>query len=172
MNPLSYLNNADIGAFEGLYQQYLQDPQSVDPEWRNFFEGFEFSKTDYTQSATKKTSENQAEDFAPEQFQKELSVSNLIGAYRQRGHMFAKTNPVRPRRKHDGPIDLENFGLSEADMDTEFHAGSRIGLGTATLREIHQLLEQTYCGSIGVEYKFVRTLEIINWLEQKNGSLP
>ena len=54
MNPLSYLNNADIGAFEGLYQQYLQDPQSVDPEWRNFFEGFEFSKTDYTQSATKK----------------------------------------------------------------------------------------------------------------------
>mgnify|MGYP003957517869 FL=1 len=167
MNPLSYLNNADIGAFEGLYQQYLQDPQSVDPEWRNFFEGFEFSKTDYTQSATKKTSENQAEDFAPEQFQKELSVSNLIGAYRQRGHMFAKTNPVRPRRKHDGPIDLENFGLSEADMDTEFHAGSRIGLGTATLREIHQLLEQTYCGSIGVEYKFVRTLEIINWLEQK-----
>jgi len=55
MNPLSYLNNADIGAFEGLYQQYLQDPQSVDPEWRNFFEGFEFSKTDYTQLPQKKT---------------------------------------------------------------------------------------------------------------------
>jgi 2-oxoglutarate dehydrogenase E1 component len=167
MNPLSYLNNADIDAFEGLYQQYKQDPQSVDPEWRNFFEGFEFSKTDYTQAPTKNPTESLPEDFVPEQFQKELAVSNLIGAYRQRGHMFAKTNPVRPRRKHDGPIDFENFGLSEADMDTEFHAGSRIGLGTVTLREIHQLLEQTYCGSIGVEYKFVRTLEIIDWLEKK-----
>ena len=167
MSPLSYLNNADIDAFEGLYQQFKQDPKSVDPEWRNFFEGFEFSKTDYTQAPTKTPTESLPEDFVPEQFQKELAVSNLIGAYRQRGHMFAKTNPVRPRRKHDGPIDFENFGLSEADMDTEFHVGSRIGLGTVTLREIHQLLEQTYCGSIGVEYKFVRTLEIIDWLEKK-----
>ncbi|HIO61407.1 MAG TPA: 2-oxoglutarate dehydrogenase E1 component, partial [Deltaproteobacteria bacterium] len=114
-----------------------------------------------------KTDAGLPENFVPEQFQKELAVSNLIGAYRQRGHMFAKTNPVRPRRKHDGPIDLENFGLSIADLDTEFHVGSRIGLGTATLREIYELLEQTYCGSIGVEYKFVRTLEIITWLEQK-----
>jgi len=167
MNPLSYLNNADIGAFEGLYQQYQQDPKSVDPEWRNFFEGFEFSKEDYTQVSANKTDAGLPENFIPEQFQKELAVSNLIGAYRQRGHMFAKTNPVRPRRKHDGPIDLENFGLSVADLDTEFHVGSRIGLGTATLREIYELLEQTYCGSIGVEYKFVRTLEIITWLEQK-----
>ena len=167
MNPLSYLNNADIGAFEGLYQQYQQDPKSVDPEWRNFFEGFEFSKEDYTQVSANKTDAGLPENFVPEQFQKELAVSNLIGAYRQRGHMFAKTNPVRPRRKHDGPIDLENFGLSIADLDTEFHVGSRIGLGTATLREIYELLEQTYCGSIGVEYKFVRTLEIITWLEQK-----
>ena len=167
MNPLSYLNNADIGAFEGLYQQYQQDPKSVDPEWRNFFEGFEFSKEDYTQVSANKTDAGLPENFVPEQFQKELAVSNLIGAYRQRGHMFAKTNPVRPRRKHDGPIDLENFGLSVADLDTEFHVGSRIGLGTATLREIYELLEQTYCGSIGVEYKFVRTLEIITWLEQK-----
>ncbi|MBT5795119.1 2-oxoglutarate dehydrogenase E1 component [bacterium] len=167
MNPLSYLNNADIGAFEGLYQQYQQDPQSVDPEWRNFFEGFEFSKTDYPQTTSKTPTESPPEDFVPEQFQKELAVSNMIGAYRQRGHMFAKTNPVRPRRKHDGAIDLENFGLSEADLDTEFHAGSRIGLGTATLRKILELLVQTYCGSIGVEYKFVRMPEIISWLEQK-----
>ena len=54
MNPLSYLNNADIGAFEGLYQQYQQDPNSVDQEWRNFFEGFEFSKADFSQEAQTK----------------------------------------------------------------------------------------------------------------------
>ncbi|MBC8259484.1 MAG: 2-oxoglutarate dehydrogenase E1 component [SAR324 cluster bacterium] len=168
MNPLSYLNNSDIGAFEGLYHQYQQDPESVDPEWRNFFDGFEFSKADYTQAETKPVGEQTIDAVAaPEQFQKELAVSNLIGAYRQRGHMFANTNPVRPRRKHEGPIELVNFGLSEADYDKKFHAGSRIGIGTATLREIRDFLEQTYCGSIGVEYKFVRTLEIIQWLEHK-----
>ncbi len=167
MKPLSFLGNAEIDAFEGLYHQYQQDPFSVDQEWRNFFEGFEFSRTDFTQRDNKTIAEGLPISAAPEQLQKEIAVSNLIGAYRQRGHMFAKTNPVRPRREHEGPIVLENFGLSDADMDTEFHAGERIGLGTATLREIYEFLEQTYCGPIGVEYKFVRTIEIIQWLEHK-----
>jgi len=84
MNPLSYLNNADIGAFEGLYQQYQQDPNSVDQEWRNFFEGFEFSKADFSQEAQAKPVVDHIEEVVPEQFQKEMAVSNLIGAYRQR----------------------------------------------------------------------------------------
>ncbi len=135
MTPLSYLSNAELDVFEGLYHQFQQDPFSVDQEWRNFFEGFEFSRTDFTQKNDKTSVEG--------------------------------TNPVRPRREHEGPIVLEDFGLSDSDMDTEFHAGERIGLGSATLREIHEFLEQTYCGSIGVEYKFMRTIEIIQWLEQK-----
>ena len=167
MNPLSYLNNADIGAFEGLYQQYQQDPNSIDQEWRNFFEGFEFSKANFSLEAQVKPVVDHTEEVGPEHFLKERAVSNLIGAYRQRGHMFANTNPVRPRRIHEGEIVLESFGLSEADMDNEFHVGTRVGIGNATLREIYELLEQTYCGSIGVEYKFVRTIEIVNWLEQK-----
>jgi len=167
MTPLSYLSNAELDAFEGLYHQFQQDPFSVDQEWRNFFEGFEFSRTDFKQKNDKNSVEGLPMSAVPEQFQKEIAVSNLIGAYRQRGHMFSKTNPVRPRREHEGPIVLENFGLSDADMDTEFHVGERIGLGNATLREIHEFLEQTYCGSIGVEYKFMRTIEIIQWLEQK-----
>ena len=167
MTPLSYLSNAELDAFEGLYHQFQQDPFSVDQEWRNFFEGFEFSRTDFKQKNDKISVEGLPMSAVPEQFQKEIAVSNLIGAYRQRGHMFSKTNPVRPRREHEGPIVLENFGLSDADMDTEFHAGERIGLGNATLREIHEFLEQTYCGSIGVEYKFMRTIEIIQCLEQK-----
>ena len=126
MTQLTYLGNAEIDAFEGLYHQYQQDPFSVDQEWRNFFEGFEFSKTEFYQGGVKTAVEGLPVNAAPEQFQKEIAVSNLIGAYRQRGHMFAKTNPVRPRREHEGPIVLGNFGLSDADMDTEFHAGERI----------------------------------------------
>ena len=167
MTPLSYLSNAELDAFEGLYHQFQQDPFSVDQEWRIFFEGFEFSRTDFKQKKSKKSVEVLPMSTAQEQFQKEIAVSNLIGAYRQRGHMFSKTNPVRPRREHEGPILLENFGLSDADMDTKFQVGERIGLGSASLREIHEFLEQTYCGSIGVEYKFMRTIEIIQWLEKK-----
>jgi len=167
MSPLSYLNNSDIGAFEGLYKQYQKNPNSVDPEWKNFFEGFEFSLADFSKEDIQNTSTDFSTEVVPEKFQKEMAVSNLIGAYRQRGHMFSKTNPVRPRRNHEGEILLKSFGLSEADMDTVFHTGTRVGIGNATLRDIHELLEQTYCGSIGVEYKFLRTVEIINWLEQK-----
>ena len=98
MNPLSYLSNAELDAFEGLYHQFQQDPFSVDQEWRNFFEGFEFSRTDFTQKNDKRSGEGLHMAAAPDKSQKEIAVSNLIGAYRQRGHMFSKTNPVRPRR--------------------------------------------------------------------------
>ncbi len=162
MDSYSFLSNADLGAYDDLYQQFQQDPNSVSPDWRKFFEGFEFARTDYDAPA-----DGAGGAVAPEKFQKEIAVSNLIGAYRQRGHLFAKTNPVRPRRKHESPILLENFGLGESDLDTTFQAGARIGLGPATLRDIVAHLEQTYCGSIGVEYKFVRTPEVIEWLESR-----
>ena len=53
MSSLSYLNYADLGAFEGLYQQYQQAPDSVDQGWRNFIEVFEFSKADFSQGNKK-----------------------------------------------------------------------------------------------------------------------
>ena len=132
MTPLTYLSNAELDAFEGLYNQFQKDPYSIDQEWRNFFEGFEFSRTDFNQKNEKKSFEGLPISEAPEMFQKEIAVSNLIGAYRQRGHMFSKTNPVRPRRVHEGPILLKKFGLGDTDMDTKFQVGERIGLGSAT----------------------------------------
>ena len=161
MDEYSYLSNGDIGNFEQLYQQFQQDPESVDPSWQTFFAGFEFAKTNY----------NGADAVQPEQipetFQKEVNVINLIGAYRQRGHLFAKTNPIRPRRLWDDPIVIENFNLNEVDLDTEFQAGMRVGLGPAKLRDILKLLATTYCGTIGAEYKFVRKQEQIRWLESQ-----
>ena len=98
---------------------------------------------------------------------KEISVSDLISAYRQRGHLFAKTNPVRPRRIHEMAINLKDFDLSENDMESFFHSGEIIGIGKSTLKEIFNALEKTYCGSIGIEYKYIRNPEILNWLEEK-----
>lgn len=159
MDNLSYLNGANAEYIESLYQSYLADPNSVEFGWQKFFEGFDFGRG---ADATNVSGE------APEHFLKEISVLNLITGYRQRGHLFTKTNPVRERRKHMPTLDIENFGLSKADLDTVFNAAIETGIGTpAKLKDIIAFLEQTYCVSIGAEYLYVRTPEVLKWIQQK-----
>lgn len=159
MDRHSFLGNGDVAAFEELYQSYLKDENSVDPSWKDFFQGFEFARKNYD------------EDEVPEGFAKEFKVINLINGYRQRGHLFTKTNPVRKRRPYSPNLDLENFGLEQSDLDTVFQAGSEIGIGPAKLSEIIDHLEQTYCGSIGVEYLFIRDPHVITWMRERMESL-
>ncbi|MES2448235.1 MAG: 2-oxoglutarate dehydrogenase E1 component [Bacteroidota bacterium] len=159
MDNLSYLNGANAEYIESLYQSYLADPNSVEFGWQKFFEGFDFGRS---ADATNAGAE------APEQFIKEISVLNLITGYRQRGHLFTKTNPVRERRKHMPTLDIENFGLSKADLDTVFNSAIETGIGApAKLKDIIAFLEQTYCVSIGAEYLYVRTPEVLKWIQQK-----
>ncbi|MBE8712601.1 2-oxoglutarate dehydrogenase E1 component [Sphingobacterium hungaricum] len=160
MDKLTYLSNADSSYIDGLYQAYKQDPNSVDFGWQKFFEGFDFGQTnsDNPNFADAQTSEHAI---------KEINVLNMIHGYRDRGHLFTHTNPVRERRKYYPGKELETFGLSEADMDTVFNAGVEVGLGPATLRDIRQLIEDTYCTSIGAEFKYIRNPEKIKWLQDK-----
>jgi len=154
MDPLSYLNNADGAAIEDLYKKYRQDPSSVDAGWRHFFEGFEFSG---------KLNTPGAEVMKPLEFK----VIELINEYRKRGHLFTKTNPVRTRRTYSPTLDLKNYGLSESDLDSVFEAGSEIGIGKASLKDILAHLNQTYCQSIGVEFAYIRRPEIYDWLKSR-----
>ncbi len=156
-DKFSYLSNATPAFVDNLYQSFRQDPESVNPEWKRFFEGFEFAQTQGGAAPTGSGS-------LPE---KEISVLNLIQAYRTRGHLFTKTNPVRDRRKYEPTLDLVNFHLGEEDLDTVFQAGKEVGLGAARLRDIVQLLKETYCQSIGAEFKYVRRPEIVGWLSER-----
>lgn len=153
----SYLSNLDPVAIENLYQQYLQHSESVDVSWQKFFEGFEFARTSF----------GEKKGPIPEQLQKEFRVMSLINSYRVRGHLFTHTNPVRERRKYFPTLDIENFNLSEKDLNTVFQAGTEIGIGPAKLKDIIDHLEQTYCASIGAEYKYIRNPEVASWLEIK-----
>ncbi len=155
MDKFSYVGTSDINAIESLYQQYLQDANSVDATWRDFFKGFEFAQTSYESGG----------GAIPENVSKEFKVIALISGYRQRGHLFTKTNPVRERRTYNPTLAIENFGLSEKDLETVFHAGVEIGIGDAKLKTIIAHLEQTYCQSIGAEYMFVRDPKVISWLQ-------
>jgi 2-oxoglutarate dehydrogenase E1 component len=153
MDKYSYLNAMDNSAFEELFSRYQEDPASVDAGWREFFDGFEFAMQNYKKKKDGIT-------VYPDEFK----VINLINGYRSRGHLFTKTNPVRTRRQYRPTLDIENFGLSKEDLSRSFQAGSELGIGKATLQQILDHLNQTYCQSIGVEFQYIRNPEIIEWL--------
>ncbi len=159
MSSEQYLGNADIQTIDALYNQYKQDPESLDISWRRFFEGFEF--------------QNESYPVLPDGSRlnavtsKEFKVINLINAYRTRGHLFTKTNPVRERRKYSPTLSIENFGLTAADLEETFHAGTDIGLGDAKLKDIIAHLENSYCQSIGSEFMYIRDPERVEWLRSK-----
>jgi len=159
MDRLNYINSGNAAYINSLYEAYKQDPESVDFGWQKFFEGFDFGKD--TQAPLSLETET------PEHIFKEINVLNLIDGYRGRGHLFTKTNPVRERRKYYPGKELETFGLSDADLDTVFNAGRQVGLGPATLRDIRDLLEQTYCESIGAEYIYIRNPIKTKWFEDR-----
>ncbi|MGC4129940.1 MAG: 2-oxoglutarate dehydrogenase E1 component [Bergeyella sp.] len=177
MDRFSFLNAAHSQLIEDLYQQYQKYPDSLEPSWKAFFQGFDFALQNYDeQSGTEAQTSVQFAQSAmsggeiSEDIKKEFKVVNLIEAYRQRGHLFTKTNPVRERRQHMPTLDLDNFGLSEADLDKKFNCAVETGMsGAATLREILQHLQTIYCDSIGVEYMHIQNVAekhfIQNWLQ-------
>ena len=158
MDKFSQVGNQEIAAIEELYSSYIANPASIDPSWKNFFAGYEFARKTFSESTSL---------VRDEKIDKEFAILNLIHGYRQRGHLFTKTNPVRSRRKYSPTLDIENFGLEKSDLDTVFQAGNNIGIGPATLRAIIGHLEATYCQSIGVEYVFMRDPALIEWLKHK-----
>ncbi len=158
MDNLSYISNANSAYIDSLYQSYKQDPSSVDFGWQKFFEGFDFGRGSEAGVVSVET---------PDHFFKEINVLNMINGYRQRGHLFTKTNPVRERRSYYPGKELETFGLQESDLETVFNAGVEVGLGPAKLKDIIALIEQTYCQSIGVEYKYLRNPEKLKWFEER-----
>lgn len=160
MNANKEINYMEIGAIEELYKQFLENPESVDESFRFFFQGFDLATKHFSVKPL-----NGAVD--PGVSSKEIAVMNLITGYRRRGHLFTKTNPVRSRRSYSPTLDITNFGLSENDLDTVFEAGNEIGIGRTTLREIVAHLDETYCKSIGVEYRYMTKPEIVLWLQEK-----
>ena len=151
MDRFSFLNAASTAYFDELYEQYLKSPDSVEPSWRAFFQGFDFGQDGSSSHSIEEVAAD--DDYCEPQLQnleKEFRVIKLIEGYRTRGHLFTQTNPVRERRKYSPTLDKENFGLAKNDLNTVFNAGEIIGIGPATLEEIITHLAKIYCQSIGV----------------------
>jgi 2-oxoglutarate dehydrogenase E1 component len=161
MDTFSYLAASDPATLDNLYQQFQENPASVDSSWAAFFEGVDFATKNYPQKPQSGNGE------IPENVSREFKVINLINGYRSRGHLFTRTNPVRERRKYTPTLEIQNFGLSAADLETVYQAGTLIGIGPSKLSAIIKHLEDTYCQSIGVEYMYIRNTEVVEWMQKK-----
>ncbi|MBC6997194.1 2-oxoglutarate dehydrogenase E1 component [Cytophaga sp. FL35] len=172
MDKYSFLNAAHTAFFADLYDKYLKAPDSIEPSWRAFFQGFDFGsemaldELDLETIGSGSLSQNGQYVEVPSSLQKEFQVIRLIDGYRSRGHLFTKTNPVRERRKYEPTLDIENFGLAKEDMSIVFSAGEIIGIGASTLAQIVDHLQRIYCDAIGVEYMYIRDPERIEWIQQ------
>lgn len=170
MKDFSFITNSHPSYIENLYTDFLKDPSSVDVDMRMFFEGFDYATEKVGTNGKANgvaVSDKPAEANITEgdiNWKKELGAYRMILGYRNKGHLIAKTNPIRERKDRDANLNLNFFGLAEEDLDKTFLVGERIGLGPATLRNIQEHLRKVYSDHVGVEYKYISDQEKVNWI--------
>jgi 2-oxoglutarate dehydrogenase E1 component len=164
MKDFSYITNSHPAYIDNLYHDYLANPDSVDPEMRKFFEGFDFAVSNVDGANGQAVAGKVAAAVDTQKLQKEFSVFQLIRAYRKKGHLVAKTNPIRERKDRRANLQMSYFGLNDADLSTTFEAGKFVGMPNASLKDIIAHLQKCYTQSVGVEYSGLNDQEKIEWL--------
>lgn len=157
--------NAHPQYIESMYRNWQADPASVTEDWQAFFRGFDFALSNA--SGSESDVHSPVASTSEEHLRKEFAVVNLIYGYRDRGHTLSTTNPIKARKNRYPRLDLEDFGLSEADLDTRFVGGFQLGVPNATLRDIIARLKLLYCGNIGFESTHVFDKAKREWLRKK-----
>ena len=185
MDKYSFLNAANTQFFADLYDQYLENPDSVEASWRAFFQGFDFARESYgddffqesvpqevsTVAAPTASSVASSPQAAPVpvsgKVEKELQVLNLIKAYQRQGHLLAQIDPLKERKAPQVSLSLEKFGLSQADLSTVFDAAKEIHLAPSPLSVILKKLEDTFTKSIAIEFEHLDNEEEKKWFQEK-----
>jgi len=179
----AHLSGGNAAYVEELYELYLHDPNAVPEEWRTYFQKLPAegsTATDVPHSAIRDhfvlLAKNQrraqpvsAGSVSSEHEKKQVEVLRLIQAFRMRGHQAAKLDPLGLWQR-PAPVDLSinHYGLTNADLDTTFRAGDLyIGKEEASLREILEALEKTYCRTIGAEFAHIVDSEQRSWFQQR-----
>ena len=180
----SHIAGGNATYVEDLYESYLKDPNGVPEQWRDYFDKLPRVESDFVHTEDiphsvirdrfaqiskmrVRTEATVAHDSqATEYERKQVRVVQLISAYRQRGHQKADLDPLGiAEREHVRDLELSFHELSEADYDTVFQTGSlHIGKADATLGEIHDALERTYCKSVGAEFMHIVSTDERHWI--------
>jgi len=164
MTDYSFVFNAHPSYIETMYEKYLNQADSIEEGWRVFFKGFDFAANGGNEMAVADSKGT----ALPEVIKKEFRVYSLLKAYRNRGHLLSKTNPIRERRDRHPNLKLSDFGLSEVDLDQKFIAGNEVkALQSPTLGELIQHLEKVYCGHLGFEYHHIQDRAKRRWIRNR-----
>ncbi len=165
MKDFQYITSSHPQYIEQLYRDFVQDPASVDLEMKKFFEGFDFA----VQSGYQPNGHvSQALDAVAGNvdWKKEIGAYRLILGYRNRGHLLSTTNPIRKRKDRGARLELENFGLSEKDLDQKVFAAELVGLKNGTLRQLVSHLQKSYTTNVGIEFKYIIDKKKVDFLIQ------
>ena len=147
------MNEANAEFVDALYQKWCEDPSSVDEGWQRYFEGFELGHS-------KSTTGDVAHSL-------QGKVDSLIYHYRDIGHYAAELDPLLTLRPFPEDLTLNSFGLNDEHLAEEFDPGILPLDNPAPLKKIIELLEQTYCKHIGVEYMHIQERERRRWLQKR-----
>jgi len=183
MDKYSFLNAANTQFFADLYDQYVENPDSVEASWRAFFQGFDFARENYGEDFFEEEvvlAQSQSREVPTpvvasaqvslpisDKVEKELRVLNLIKAYQQRAHLFAKISPLTQRPSYEPALAIENFGLTQADLNTVFDAAKELQLQPSPLSLIIKKLEDTFTQSIGIEFDYIESFKVREWIQNK-----
>jgi 2-oxoglutarate dehydrogenase E1 component len=168
MNSLTLPTRANADLIEAAYRSWLDNPESVDPTWRAFFQGFALGNNGGgSLSAAVGASTASGERVNIIDSLKQSQVHSLIYHYRSLGHLQAHLDPLSAPPPPSPRLQLSEFGLSEADLDESFDVGHYLNGGQMRLRDLIDNLKKTYCGRIGVEYIHIQDTEIRRWLQEK-----
>ena len=162
MKDYSFITNSHPSFIENIYNEFLKNPESIDPDLKKFFEGFDFAINNNLQ---KSEASNQKSTL--HSIDDEIQVYRLILGYRNKGHLLAQTNPIRVRKDRNAELNLSDFKLTETQLNQRFAISSIIGLHNATLQEILDKLKNAYCNTIGVEYKYIANQKIVDWIKDE-----
>ncbi|MBK8187712.1 MAG: 2-oxoglutarate dehydrogenase E1 component [Cellvibrio sp.] len=179
----SHISGGNAAYVEELYDAYLHNPNSIPTEWKNYFDQLPRVNGVLSQDVPHSVVRAQFEQLGKSRVrtvatvgaagadheQKQIKLIQLISSYRFRGHQKAQLDPLGLMQRSPVPdLELSFHGLTNADLDTGFSTGSLfIGKETATLKEIVDALEQTYCGKIGAEIMHITPLAEKQWLQQR-----
>jgi 2-oxoglutarate dehydrogenase E1 component len=174
MKDFSYITNSSPAFIESLYQEFVRNPETVDPEFRKFFEGFDFAVNNIQPQANgngaqvaEKKEAKPPTDAGQIDWMSEIQVYRMILGYRNKGHLIAKTNPIRERKDRGANLELQFFGFTEADLDKTFNAGSLVGLGKTSLRNIIEYLKKCYASDVGIEFKYISDQKKVDFLTRE-----
>ena len=176
----SYLYGANAPFIEELYEAYLRNPDSVSSAWREYFDQVKGAAQEVSHTLIRQTFVELAKHHdngraaavsAPAiagAEKKQVSVLQLINAYRFLGARHADLDPLKRQEKPYIPeLDPVHYGLTESDLDTVFNTGSLVGPDQMTLREILKAVKETYCGSIGAEYMYINDTPQKRWIQNR-----